>query len=124
MDIKSIIEKEANKGFQASANKILIYAKSLFNHAIVLGFITHNSASVFNNNDAGGKEKPRERALSFTELTQTFYIYRENKARFTRDNYLAIALLFCLDVRKSELIEAKWKGLNLKKQIWSLPAER
>lgn len=124
MDIKAIIEKEAAKGFLTSANKTLIHAKSLFNHAIKLGFITHNPASAFNNEDAGGKEKSRDRALSFVELNQTFYIYREHRARFTRDNYLAIALLVCLGVRKSELIEAKWKELNLKKQIWSLPAER
>jgi integrase len=124
MDIKAIIEKEAAKGFLTSANKTLIHAKSLFNHAIKLGFITHNPASAFNNEDAGGKEKSRDRALSFIELNQMFYIYREHSARFTRDNYLAIALLVCLGVRKSELIEAKWEEFNLKKQIWSLPAER
>jgi integrase len=124
MDIKAIIEKEAAKGFLTSANKTLIHAKSLFNHAIKLGFITNNPASAFNNDDAGGKEKPRDRALSFVELNQTFHIYREHRDRFTRDNYLAIALLVCLGVRKSELIEAKWTEFNLKKQIWALPAER
>lgn len=124
MDIKAIIENEASKGFLTSANKTLIHAKSLFNHAVKLGFITHNPALPFNNDDAGGKEKARERALSFAELNQTFHIYREYRDRFTRDNYLAIALLVCLGIRKSELIEANWKEFDLKKGIWILPSER
>jgi len=124
MDIKSIIENEANKGFLTSANKTLIHAKSLFNHAVKLGFITHNPALPFNNDDAGGKEKARDRSLSFVELNQTFHIYREHRDRFTRDNYLAIALLVCLGIRKSELIEANWKEFDLKNRIWALPAER
>lgn len=124
MDIKAIIEKEASKGFLASANKTLIHLKSLFNHAIKLGLVTNNPASAFNTDDAGGKEKARDRALSFAELNQVFYIYRQHSERFTRDNYLAIALLVCLGVRKSELIEAKWSEFDLTKQTWSLPKER
>ena len=124
MDIKAIIEKEAAKGFLTSANKTLIHAKSLFNHSIKLGLRENNPAAAFNNDDAGGKEIPRDRALSFSELGNTFYIYRKHTHRFTRDNYLAVALLVCLGVRKSELIEAKWDEFNLKDHIWSLPAER
>ena len=124
MDIKVIIEKEASKGFLTSANKTLVHAKGLFNHAVKLGFITYNPASAFNNDDAGGKEEPRDRALSFIELQQVFSIYRNNSARFTRDNYLAVALLVCLGIRKSELIEAKWEEFDLKKQTWSLPSAR
>ncbi len=124
MDIKTIIETEANKGFLANANKTLIHTKSLFNHAVKLGFIANNPAQSFNNDDAGGKEISRDRALSFTELGQTFKIYRENRDRFNRDNYLAVALLVCLGIRKTELTEAKWNEFNLKKQVWSLPAKR
>lgn len=124
LDIKGIIESEANRGYLTSANKTLIHAKSLFNHAVKLGFITHNPALPFNTDDAGGKEKARERALSFIELNQLFHIYRLHEDRFTRDNYLAIALLVCLGVRKSELIEAKWSEFDLSKQVWALPKER
>ncbi len=61
----------------------------------------------FKVNDAGGIEKSRERALSLEEISQVFkVVFREHSDSFSRDNYLACALLLLLAVRKSELTEA------------------
>lgn len=69
-------------------------------------------------------EKSRDRALSFKELTQVFKKFREESDSFTRDNYLACALLVLLGVRKGELTEAMWSEFDLKKKAWYLPSER
>ena len=44
--------------------------------------------------------------------------------QFGQDNYLAVLLLVCLGVRKSELCEAKWEEFDLDAAVWTLPAAR
>ena len=101
-----------------------MYLKQLFNHGIKLGLITYNPAFAFNVNDAGGIEKSRARMLSLEELAYAFQVFREHSDSFSRDNYLACALLVVLGVRKSELTEAMWSEFRLEEWCWELPAER
>lgn len=75
-------------------------------------------------NDAGGVEKSRERALSLEEISYVFKVFREHSDSFSRDNYLACALLLLLAVRKSELTEAPWSEFNFEDKKWFLPKER
>jgi len=124
MDVRSIVRKVAESGRPTTANDTLMYLKQLFNHAIKLGLITYNPAAAFTFTDAGGVEKSRDRALSLDEIKHIFKVFRENKDSFTRENYLACALLIVLGVRKTELTEAKWSEFDLTKQWWHLPGER
>lgn len=124
MDVRTIVRKVTSSGRPTIANDALMYLKQLFNHGIKLGLITYNPASAFNVNDAGGVEKSRDRALSTDELSKAFAVFRENRTSFTRDNYLACALLVVLGVRKTELTEAKWSEFDLKDAKWGLPGER
>lgn len=124
MDVRAIVRKVTSSGRPTIANDALMYLKQLFNHGIKLGLLTYNPASAFNVNDAGGVEKSRDRALSTDELSKAFAVFRENRTSFTRDNYLACALLVVLGVRKTELTEAKWSEFDLNNAKWSLPGER
>nr|WP_298968459.1 site-specific integrase [uncultured Halomonas sp.] len=124
MDVRAIVRNVTISGRPTIANDALMYLKQLFNHGIKLGLITYNPASAFNVNDAGGVEKSRDRALSTEELSKAFTVFRENRTSFTRDNYLACALLVVLGVRKTELTEAKWSEFDLKDAKWGLPGER
>ncbi|WP_148252202.1 tyrosine-type recombinase/integrase [Aidingimonas lacisalsi] len=124
MDVRTIIRKVAGSGRPTIANDALMYLKQLFNHAIKLGLLTYNPASAFNVNDAGGVEKSRDRALSLDEIRQAFQVFRENSDSFSRDNYLACALLLTLGVRKTELIEAQWAEFDLENRQWDLSGER
>ena len=69
-------------------------------------------------------EKSREKALSLEEIAYVFKAFREHSDSFSRDNYLACALLLLLAVRKSELTEAQWSESNLEDKKWFLPKER
>lgn len=123
-DIRKILHLITESGRPSIANDALGYCKQLFNHGIKLDVVGSNPASAFTVNDAGGVEKSKDRALTLKELELFFKTARKNKDGFSRENYLACALLVSLGVRKSELTEAKWNEFNLEKRTWDLPKER
>lgn len=123
-DIRSTINAINESGRPTIANDALGHCKQLFNHGIKLDLIQGNPASAFTVRDAGGIEQSKDRALTEAELKQFFDTAREHSTSFTRDNYLACALLVGLGVRKSELCEAKWEEFELEKGLWHLPKER
>jgi integrase len=51
-------------------------------------------------------------------------VFRDNSSIFTRENYLAMAILVVLGVRKGELIAAKWDEFDFEQRVWKLSAER
>ncbi|MFU8907685.1 hypothetical protein ACNARK_12735 [Proteus sp. DFP240708] len=107
IDVRSILQKITDSGRPTISNDALLYMKQLFDHSIKLGLLQSYPAMAFKVNDAGGIEKSRERALSLEEISQVFkVVFREHSDSFSRDNYLACALLLLLAVRKSELTEA------------------
>ncbi|MEI2605289.1 integrase arm-type DNA-binding domain-containing protein [Erwinia aphidicola] len=124
IDVRAILQNITESGRPTIANDALLYMKQLFNHGIKLGLIQNNPAAAFKVNDAGGVENSRERALCLEEINRVFQIFRENSDSFSRDNYLACALLILLAVRKSELTEAPWKEFDLNEKKWFLPKER
>ncbi|OSZ45861.1 hypothetical protein BVZ31_00590 [Alcaligenes faecalis] len=123
-DIRQVLRNIAESNRPSTANDALMYCKQLFNHAVKLDLIASNPASAFAVDDAGGIEKSRDRALTTEELAFIFKIFREESDSFTRDNYLACALLVLLGVRKAELTEARWSEFDLDEKVWYLPQER
>lgn len=122
-DVRAIISKIAESR-PTIANDALMYMKQLFRHGIKLDLIANNPASAFSVSDAGGVEKSKDRALSLEEIEFTFAKFREHSTQFTRDNYLACALLITLGVRKGELCCAEWSEFDLEKALWHLPEGR
>lgn len=124
LDVRAIIRKISDTGRPSISNDALLYMKQLFNHAIKLGLTMNNPAAAFKVNDAGGVEKSRERALTLEEISFVFKKFKENSDSFSRDNYIACALLILLGVRKTELTESQWKEFDLENCKWVLPANR
>ncbi len=123
-DIRTVLQTITKSDRPTIANDALGYCKQLFNHGIKLDVMDNNPASAFSVSDAGGVEKSKDRALSMDELEKVFRIFSENHGSFSRENYLACALLVTLGVRKSELIEAPWQEFDLDTATWQLPKER
>lgn len=123
LNVRKIIQHIAEVRPSVS-NDALMYMKQMFRHAFKLDLLTHNPASAFTVSDAGGIEKSRERALSTDEIKKVFAVFKQNIAKFNRDNYLACALLITLGVRKSELCCATWEEFELDKALWHLPEGR
>lgn len=123
-DILQAIRAINESGRPSIANDALNYCKQLFNHAIKLGLLANNPAAPFTEKDAGGAEKSRTRILSLDEIQTVFQVFDCHTDIMTRENYLAIALLLTLGVRKGELIAAQWNEFDFQEMIWHLPAER
>ena len=123
--IRKIIDDVVASDRQSIANKTLLYAKQMFNHAIKLNLTTYNPAQAFTPKDAGGAERSRTRALLLSDIEYSFNTFREQHHIFTRDNYLACCLLLCLGCRKGELISAKWEQFDFDSAIWNcIPNKR
>lgn len=123
LDIRKIIQGISDVR-PTVANDALMYMKQMFRHGFKLDLLTHNPASAFTVSDAGGIEKSRDRYLTIDEVKQVFSIFKNNIAKFNRDNYLACALLITLGVRKSELCCAQWNEFEFDKALWNLPEGR
>ena len=105
------------------SNDVLRMLKTLFDHAIKIGFATYNPASPFKLADAGGVERSRDRFLSDVEIQQLYQAIKARGLSFSRPNYLAIVLLLVLGVRKMELLSAQWAAIDLEQGVWRLTPE-
>ena len=123
-EIRAIIEKIVESGRPSVSNDSLMYCKQLFRHGIKLDLISRNPAEAFTVNDAGGVEQSRSRILTLDELKEVFAVLRSNVDQFSRENYLATALLVTLGVRKGELIAARWEEFDFEEALWHIPEER
>lgn len=123
-DILGIIRSIAASQRPTIANDALSYCKQLFNHAIKLDMISVNPAVAFSIRDAGGMENSRERILSIEEIDTVFRVFRDHTSIMTRENYLAMALLLVLGVRKGELIGAMWKDFDFANRTWTITPDR
>jgi len=124
LDIRSILTRVKNSGRPSIANDCLTYLKQLFDHGVTLGLINHNPAIAFKTKHAGGPERSRDRVLSLEELGIVFDVMRKHNQHFVRENFLAVALLVVLGVRKGEIIALPWSEIDLETSVWKLPSER
>jgi integrase len=112
-----------------AANDLLRFMRRIFAFGVRRRFVTSNPAADFSPRlDAGGTERPRNRALGADELARLFEKIRETP-NFGDDNLLAIKLLLALCVRKGELLGARWTEFDLDAKttagaVWHLPASR
>ncbi|MEH6823845.1 MAG: integrase arm-type DNA-binding domain-containing protein [Motiliproteus sp.] len=121
-DTRAVIQKIVASNRPTIANDVLALMKQLFNHGIKLDVMNGNPAAAFTVKDAGGVEKSRDRILDQNEITTVFEAFRTNSDQFTRENYLACALLLALGVRKMELLAAQWQEFDLENGLWKLSA--
>ena len=106
------------------SNDLMRLLKNLFDHGIKLDVTRNNPASPFRPRDAGGKEKAANYPMTEPEVIEFFNRLRVIPAQFSRENYLACALLIATCTRKMELLAAPWSEFDLENRIWYLPEER
>ncbi|MEI6269288.1 MAG: integrase arm-type DNA-binding domain-containing protein [Methylococcaceae bacterium] len=100
-----------------AANKVLSITKRIFNHAIKRHTIDSNPAAAFDNSDAGGKESPRDRFLSESEIIELFKAMSASD-KFSHHHYLTTKLLFLIGCRKGELFKAKSTDFDFINAVW------
>ena len=123
MHIDAMLQSVVKRGAPTTANDVLRWVRRMFDYAVKRHMVEYNPASAFTLGDAGGKEESRDRWLNRDELVLLFEAMR-NTIGFGVENFLAVKLLLLLAVRKQELTAAKVAEFDLKKSVWTLPAER
>ncbi|MDJ0090219.1 tyrosine-type recombinase/integrase [Pantoea allii] len=118
-DIDIMLQSIVQRGAPTIANDVLRWIKRIFNYGIKRHYLSVNPAAAFDNNDAGGQEKSRDRFLSKEEITLLFRSMKIAKG-FSRQNEITFKLLLILCCRKMELCAARWEDFDLDAGIWHL----
>lgn len=118
-DIDRMLQSIVQRGAPTIANDVLRWIKRIFNYGIKRHYLSVNPAAAFDNNDAGGQEKSRDRFLSEEEITLLFRAMKIAKG-FSRQNEITFKLLLILCCRKMELCAARWENFDLDAGIWHL----
>lgn len=119
-DVRSIIWKKKDEGFDAAAGQIRGVLKRLFDYAMTAGLVTTNPVLALPMRHVH-KAKARERALSPDEI-RTF-LRSAIDSNIRRQFKVGLHLLLLTMVRKSELLLARWEHVDLAQAEWHIPAE-
>jgi integrase len=119
---------KVSKRAPTAANDLLRFMRRVFRFGVRRHLLTSNPVADFDQQDAGGPERKRRRALSRGELEDLFKELRESPS-FSGENFLAIKLLLALGVRKGELLKATWDEFDFEGRpdtgpVWRLPGNR
>lgn len=119
-DVRTIIWKKKAEGFDAAAGEVRGVLKRLFDYAMTIGLAASNPVLALPMRHVH-KAKSRERALSPEEIRAFLRAAIESNIR--RQFKVGLHLILLTMVRKSELLLARWKHVDLDAAEWHIPAE-
>jgi integrase len=119
-DVRAIIWKKKDEGFDAAAGNIRGVLKRLFDYALTAGLVTTNPVLALPMRHVH-KAKSRDRALSPEEVRKFLKAVFESNIR--RQFKIGLHLLLLTMVRKSELLLARWEHVDFEQAEWHIPVE-
>jgi len=119
-DVRAIIWKKKDEGFDAAAGNIRGVLKRLFDYATTAGLVTVNPVLALPMRHVH-KAKSRERALTPEEIRKFLKAAFESNIR--RQFKIGLHLILLTLVRKSELLLARWEHVDFDQAEWHIPAE-
>jgi integrase len=119
-DVRAIIWKKKDEGFDAAAGNIRGVLKRLFDYAMTAGLVSVNPVLALPMRHVH-KAKARERALAHEEIKTFLRAAFESNIR--RQFKIGLHLILLTMVRKSELLLARWEHVDLDHAEWHIPAE-
>jgi integrase len=121
---RQVLNKANARGTPTVANDVLRTCKQVFNWAAGEQWMPTNIFAHYSTQqDAGGRESPRDRFLDEDELRGLFGVMK-TVTGWSAENDATIKLLLMLCVRKMELIGARVSEFNLDAGMWTLPGDR
>jgi integrase len=118
-DVRQVIWRKKDEGFDAAAGEIRGVLKRMFDFALTCGLVTLNPVLALPMRHVH-KAKSRERALSPEEVRVFLKAAMESNIR--RQFKLGLQLILMTMVRKSELLLARWEHVDFEKAEWQIPA--
>jgi integrase len=119
-DVRAIIWRKKDEGFDAAAGEIRGVLKRLYDYALTCGLATTNPVLALPMRHVH-KIRSRERALSPEEIRVFLRAAIESNIR--RQFRVGLHLILLTMVRKSELLLARWEHVDLEQAEWHIPAE-
>ncbi len=119
-DVRAIIWKKKDEGFDAAAGNIRGVLKRLFDYAVTAGLVSMNPVLALPMRHVH-KAKSRDRALSPDEIRRFLLAAFESNIR--RQFKIGLHLILLTMVRKSELLLARWSDVDFEQAEWHIPAE-
>ena len=119
-DVRWIIWRKKDEGFDSAAGEIRGLLKRLFDYALTAGLATTNPVLALPMRHVH-KAKSRERALAPEEIRKFLKAAFESNIR--RQFKIGLHLILLTMVRKSELLLARWEHLDFEQAEWHVPAE-
>lgn len=119
-DVRAIIWRKKDEGFDAAAGVIRGVLKRLFDYAQTAGLVASNPVLALPMRHVH-KAKARERALSPEEIRVFLRAAFESNIR--RQFKIGLHLILLTMVRKSELQLARWEHVDFEQAEWHIPAE-
>lgn len=119
-DVRAIIWKKKDEGFDAAAGQVRGVLKRLFDYAMTAGLVSVNPVLALPMRHVH-RAKSRDRTLSPDEIRLFLRAAIESNVR--RQFKLALHLILLTMVRKSELLLARWEHVDFDAAQWHIPAE-
>jgi integrase len=119
-DVQAIVFRKRDNGQESAAAEMRNLIKRIFDYAIVCGAAQVNPALAIPTRFIT-KVRSRTRTLSPDEIRE--YLHTLHRSNIRRQFKLALHLILLTLVRKSEMLLAQWKDVNLEGGEWSIPAE-
>lgn len=119
-DVRAIIWRKKDEGFDAAAANIRSVLKRLFDFAMTAGLVSINPVLALPVRHIH-RAKARDRALTPEEIGRFLRATFESNVR--RQFKVGLHLILLSMVRKSELLLARWEQVHLEEREWHIPAE-
>jgi integrase len=120
VDIQGIVYRKRDQGHIPAAMQLRGVVKRMFDYAVELQLVTVNPAAMVATRYIG-RTRSRARVLTPPELR--LYLRTVYQSNIRRQFKLALHLLLLTLSRKSELLLARWKDVNLDAGEWLIPVE-
>jgi integrase len=119
-DVRAIIWKKKDEGFDAAAGNIRGVLKRLFDYAMTAGLVTVNPVLALPMRHVH-RARSRDRVLAPEEIRAFLKAAFESNIR--RQFKVGLHLILLTMVRKSELLLARWSHIDFDKAEWHIPPE-
>ena len=119
-DVRSVIWRKKEQGFDAAAGQVRGLLKRMFDYALTCGLIRANPVMALPMRHVY-RAAARDRALTPDEIRRFLRAMQTSNIR--RQFKIAFQLILMTLVRKSELMLAQWKDVHLDEGEWHIPVE-
>lgn len=120
-NIIKALDSIVDRGAHTKANRSLSIVKQMFSYGVSRGLIPFNPASEIKRSVVGGKEQPKDRALSMGEI-RTLWLGLDELSRVSPQVKIGLKILLLTGVRTGELRLAQWPHLDFERDMWTVPA--